>query len=184
MITSFVYAVSLSIGLALLGGSIGTLVYPQWQFWPPPSTQSWQHTTFRRLFRVFVAGLVVLSVMAFSATTSAWRFVIGLALLIVGFGLAFRWTSFLGWKNAFGDAQGLKTEGIYRWSRHPIYVVSIVGMLGWGIAIDSWRVTSLLVIWAAFYLVAPFLEEPWLERRYGAAFVDYQSCVPRFFWRF
>jgi protein-S-isoprenylcysteine O-methyltransferase Ste14 len=73
---------------------------------------------------VFVAGLVVLSVMAFSATTSAWRFVIGLALLIVGFGLAFRWTSFLGWKNAFGDAQGLKTEGIYRWSRHPIYVFS------------------------------------------------------------
>lgn len=44
-------------------------------------------------------------------------------------------------------------------------------MLGWGIIVlDDW-VTSLLGLLALFYVVAPFLEEPWLEQEYGRAYL-------------
>ena len=176
-----VYVVAVSAGAAFVGLSLATLVTSRVQFWPPPSAGSWQHKTFRGLFRVFFIGLVSLSVMTFNTdTTSTLRFAIGVPLLVVGFGLAVYWTCLLGWRNAFGEAKGLKTEGIYRYSRNPIYVASIIGMIGWGTITNSWPVTSLLLLWALFYLTAPFLEEPWLEKQYGRAFAIYKAEVPRF----
>lgn len=176
------YVIALVAGLGLAGLSTATLVRPALQFWPPPSAGSWQHVVFRVLFRAFFLGVVVLSVIDFGDRGSAhWRFGVGVPLFVVGFGLALHWTNFLGWRNAFGEARGLKTDGAYRWSRNPIYVVSIVGMIGWGITVWSWWVTSLLVLWALFYVVAPYLEEPWLDQHYGKAFASYKARVPRFF---
>ena len=80
-------------------------------------------------------------------------------------------------------ANQLKTDGWYGWSRHPIYVFSIVGFVGVGLAVHSLFVYVLLTLWAALYIVAPFLEEPWLEERYGQAYRDYMSRVSRFFGR-
>ena len=177
-----VYIVTVTAGVAFVGLSLATLITSCIQFWPPPSAGSWQHKTFRGLFRVFFVGLVVLSVMTFDThTTSTFQYAIGIPLLVVGFGLALHWTGFLGWRNAFGEATGLKTDGAYRWSRNPIYVVSIVGMIGWCIVVSNVWVGSLLLLWGLFYVLAPFLEEPWLERQYGEAFRVYQSRVPRFF---
>ena len=53
-------------------------------------------------------------------------------------------------------------------------------MVGLGLAVASWWVAVLLVLWALFYLLAPVLEEPWLERTYGAAYLDYKRRTPRF----
>ena len=89
-------------------------------------------------------------------------------------------TNFLGWRNAYGEAKVLETAGMYRWSRNPIYVVTIVGMVGIGTVVASWIVTSMLIMWTLFYLLAPFLEEPWLEREYGAEYLAYKKRVPRF----
>ena len=80
----------------------------------------------------------------------------------------------------FGAVDGLKTTGIYRWSRNPIYVVSIIGMVGWGLCVASAYVWVLLVFWAAFYIVAAYLEEPWLEARYGDHFRTYRAKTRRF----
>ena len=33
---------------------------------------------------------------------------------------------------------------------------------------------------ALFYLLAPVLEEPWLEHTYGSEYLDYKSRTPRF----
>ena len=38
----------------------------------------------------------------------------------------------------------------------------------------------LLLMWALFYLLAPFLEEPWLEQEYGSEYLAYKKRVPRF----
>ena len=171
-----VYGIALISGLLLAGFSVATLVRPALNFWPPPCAGSWQHVLFRIFFRVFFLSLTLLSVITFGdGNFVIWRYAIGIPLLLVGFGLAIHWTNFLGWRNAFGEAQGLITDGPYRWSRNPIYVVSILGMLGWGLIVASWSVSSLLVMWAFFYVLAPFMEEPWLEHQYGATFTSYKA---------
>jgi protein-S-isoprenylcysteine O-methyltransferase Ste14 len=182
MLIPIVYGIALIAGLAFFALSLATLITSRIQFWPPPSADSWQHKTFRGLFRVFFVGLVALSAMTFTADTVAtWQYVLGLPLLVVGFGLAVHWTQFLGWRNAFGEAIELKADGAYRWSRNPIYVVSIIGMIGWWILVNNVWVGSLLVLWGLFYVLAPFLEEPWLERQYGDTFHAYKLRVRRFF---
>ena len=182
MLSQVAFWMGLSAAMAVAGLSVLTFVKKDFEFWPPPNLASWQHRTFRGLFRVFFAALVVLSIADFDgASGSPWRYGVGGALFVVGFGLALRWTGRLGWRNAFGEAKGLKTEGPFAWSRNPIYVVSIVGMIGWGLIVDSSYLTILLFLWAALYVGAPFLEEPWLEKKYGDDFRQYKGRVPRFF---
>lgn len=128
-------------------------------------------------------GVIVLSVLDFnglSGGSSLWRFYVGIPLAVVGFGLAFYITFYLGWKNAHGEREGLVTDGFYKWSRNPVYVVSIAGLIGLGISVHSGHVYALLVIWGIFYIIAPFLEEPWLEQQYGKEFLAYKARVPRF----
>ena len=175
------YAIALSSALSITGLSIAGLLRSDFQFWPPPSTPSWQGTTLVSLFRVFMVCLVVMSFTDFNnAIDASWRFVVGIPLIVVGFGLATLWSSQLGWRNAYGASKGLKTDGIFRWSRNPIYVVSIIAIFGWALTVSSWSVSTLLAVWALLYVCAPFLEEPWLEKQYGEEFVLYKDRVPRF----
>lgn len=178
----------LSLVVFFLGlGSIGAVtvlsIAPRFvdglEFWPPPSTESWQHRVFRILFRTFFVCLIILSYLEFEPHDS-WRYVVGGGLLVLGFGLALLWTGYLGWNNAFGDDAGLKTMGPFSLSRNPIYMVSIVGMLGWACLANSIMVSILLALWAALYLVAPFVEEPWMRSRYGDQFTNYSNAVPRY----
>lgn len=169
-----VFAVSVIFTLIVV-----QIVMDNFEFWPPPSATSWQHKAFRVLFRVFFICLLVLSVTDFHPG-SIGRCLLGAALLMIGFGFALNWTGFLGWKNAFGEVNGLKTTGPFAVSRNPIYVVSIPGMMGWAILIGSWYLTVLLGIWACLYIAAPYLEEHWMKENYGQKFVDYAADVPRF----
>lgn len=166
--------------MAIASLSVSNFIKPGFEFWPPPNPKSWQYTTFRVLFRVFFLVLVVLTFTDFQAS-NLWRYLVGGVLFAVGFGFALRWTSLLGWRDAFGEATGLKTEGPFAWSRNPIYVVSIFGMVGWAIVVGSAFLTILLGIWSLLYVGAPFLEEPWLERQFGEEYRNYKKRVPRFF---
>lgn len=176
----------LLFGIALLSMTLvlilSTLKYakPGFEFWPPPHPASWQSRVFRTLFRVFFVALIALSIVAFDSSQPLWRYLVGALLLLIGFGFALRWTNFLGWGNAFGESDGLKTEGVYRFSRNPIYMITLIGMVGWALLINSWMVTALLGLWACLYIAAPLLEEPWMKQHYGDAFVAYMSRVPRY----
>ena len=178
----FFFTLSLIAGAALLVLSIATLRQPTIAFWPPPGVDTWQHKTFWWLFRTFFVGVVFVCVLDFGAIGGQHtvQLAIGTPLALVGFGLAFYVTFLLGWRDAHGEANGLNTVGWFGWSRNPIYVVSLAGMLGLGLSVHSWFANCLLLIWAAFYIAAPFLEEPWLEKQYGEASREYKSKVPRF----
>lgn len=108
---------------------------------------------------------------------------IGLALLLVGFGMAFRVTAQLGWRDAHGEANHLNTTGWFAWSRNPIYVLSFVGMIGISLTINSAMVNWILVLWALMYVLAPFAEEPWLSKQFGEKYRQYKASVPRFIGR-
>ena len=178
--TNIIFYIALGADVGLLVLSVASLVSKNMQFWPPPSTKSWQYHTFWSLFRVMFLCIVVLSVLDFNGSGSPWRYYVGIPLTLIGFGLAFYITFYLGWKNAPGEKEGLITDGFYEWSRNPVYVVSIAGMIGVGLWVHSNMVYALLAIWAMWYIIAPFLEEPWLEEQYGEEFTRYKERVPRF----
>ena len=172
---------SLSIVLFTMAASLTQ----KFHFYPPSQKEGWQHPTFMWLFRGFVYPLIALSILKFHPIETLWdtiRITVGPLLLIVGFGLAFWITFQMGWRNAFGEKKGLVTTGWFRWSRNPIYVVTWIGLIGWFLTIQHWQVTIILAIWAVLYLFAPFLEEPWLEKKYGQAYIEYKGETPRF-WR-
>ena len=169
--------------LLILLASLSAFIVDNFEFFPPPSTDSWQYHAFRALFRIMFVGLLILSFFEFSQEPvfAPWlRYIVWLPLMIIGFGGATYLTTKLGWKNAFGEKDGLVVTGLYRWSRNPIYVVSIAGMVGWGFFVNSYYVSTILSLWALMYLLAPFVEERWLERTYGEQFMAYKKDTSRF----
>ncbi len=99
---------------------------------------------------MYIVGLVVISIVEFNRLTEddLWlRYYVGLPLLTLGFGAAIYLSYFfLGLKNAYGGLDGLRTSGCYRWSRNPIYIVSIIGMVGWGLSVYSLHAYTLLTL--------------------------------------
>lgn len=174
-----------SSSLIALLATIGS-ISPTFDFYPPPRKEGWQHPTFMWLFRGFFYPLIGLSIFSFQPDRTMWDIIgiaIGLPLLITGLGLAFWITFQMGWQNAFGEKKGLISTGWFHWSRNPVYVFTWIGLIGWSLTVRDDQVTILLVIWGLFYLFAPFLEEPWLEKMYGKPYVEYRAKTPRF-WGF
>jgi protein-S-isoprenylcysteine O-methyltransferase Ste14 len=72
------------------------------------------------------------------------------------------------------------TNGLYRYSRHPMYVTALIFFLGVSIATASWvlLVFTILLIAASFYF-APLEEQSCLEK-YGDAYREYMNRTPRY----
>jgi len=177
------YIALLSIA-AILISSLLAFMSENFSFFPPPSKDSWQYRVFWALFRLMFIGLLYLSYSEFSPEpffSSQLRYFFWLPLLVLGFGAATVISAKLGWENAHGEKGGLIVSGLYRWSRNPIYATSLVGMIGWGFFVSSHYVSALLGLWALMYLLAPFIEEQWLERTYGTQFLTYKENSSRFF---
>lgn len=178
-----VFVIALISILIIVIASFSALIVEEFEFFPPPSKDSWQYRTFWLLFRVMFIGLLFLSIGEFSPQPvfNPWiRYMVWLPLLIVGFGGATYLSAKLGWENAHGEKSGLVVSGPYRWSRNPIYVASLIGMIGWGFFVNSYFVSVLLSLWGLLYISAPFIEEQWLERTYGDTFLAYKSQSSRF----
>jgi protein-S-isoprenylcysteine O-methyltransferase Ste14 len=77
----------------------------------------------------------------------------------------------------------LATEGIYRWSRNPLFVGWTLVLVGLGLARESAMVLFLaLFLWVTFRLTLP-LEEELLGRLYGEAYEAYRRRTHRYFGR-
>jgi len=70
--------------------------------------------------------------------------------------------------------------GPYRFSRNPIYLAFSVFQLGIGIWVNSvWLLTTLVVAVALVNYVVIRREEQYLERKFGAQYLDYKASVRR-----
>lgn len=185
MVATLTFAIACLAAIALLGLSLAGLLIDGFRFWPPPDNNAWQYKLFWTLFRVFIFCLVVLCFVDFHRLGDPVLIVsvLGWFLFIVGFGAASLITAQLGWENAHGEAVNLKTDGWFAYSRNPVYVASILGMIGLALAINSVLVGVLLLLWALMYTLAPVTEERWLLERYGNSYEEYCRRVPRFFGR-
>ena len=71
------------------------------------------------------------------------------------------------------------TKGVYRISRHPIYLGGFLVYLGIGIACASWLFILLALAWIILWLIAVPSEENDLIKKYGNAYRKYMDRTPR-----
>lgn len=169
--------------LALLCLALADLALPTFKFWPPPKDEARKKSAFMALFRIMLYGLVSSSFLHLwisGFTASPLRAALGIVLLFLGFAVAFWATGMLGWKNAFGAKEGLRTDGVFAWSRNPIYVATWLGLGGWALLVPHPVIVATLFCWGLLYLIAVFLEERWLAQEYGADFQEFRRKVRRF----
>ena len=74
------------------------------------------------------------------------------------------------------------TDGVFRWSRNPMYLGMVLSVAGIALLLGSlspWLLVAILV----FLLQRNFItvEERMLEGSFGAAFIDYKKRVRRWF---
>ena len=77
------------------------------------------------------------------------------------------------------SADQLITKGIYRFSRHPMYLATFFICLGSGIASGSWLFTFLSVIIACCFYNEALIEERYCLEKYSSAYQKYLDSVPR-----
>ncbi len=103
-------------------------------------------------------------------------FYIGLPITIIGF-----ITGVIVILNWATSPQGKPvTTGLYRYSRHPMYVTAFIFFLGVSIATASWvfLLFTVLLISASFYF-APLEEESCLTD-FGDTYLDYMKKTPKY----
>jgi protein-S-isoprenylcysteine O-methyltransferase Ste14 len=180
--TSLVFAAGLAAGITLDLLLLRTLLAPPFRIWPTPEPGSWQSLTFWGLFR---GGMVITFAVALldwnsAGLLAASRYLIGLPLFLVGFGITVCGYFNLGLGNTYCGADGLVRHGLYRFSRNPQYASSIVGLAGLAICANSWLTLPLAALMSGAYVLMALVEEAWLERHYGASYSDYCARTARF----
>jgi protein-S-isoprenylcysteine O-methyltransferase Ste14 len=71
------------------------------------------------------------------------------------------------------------TKGVYRYSRHPMYVALPFTLIGTGLASASWLFLLLSVIVVITHLYSAIPEERECLEAYGNAYREYMSRTPR-----
>ncbi|MCB0529179.1 MAG: isoprenylcysteine carboxylmethyltransferase family protein [Saprospiraceae bacterium] len=137
------------------------------------------------LFRLLVPGALVISVLVyFSGRAHIFlpAFAVYGGLMLVFAGLALRWAAVLSLGSAFTvqiailTNHSLKTDGVYKYIRHPSYTGLLLYYLGLGLAMQNWLCLLLLVAGPLIAVLNRIrLEENILRGHFGEAYSDYVS---------
>ena len=164
-----------------------SIVRPEFRFWPPPEESSRRYW-FTRATSV-LAPLTMFGVLALAPLDSgsgpfghSSLFLLGSLFFSVGGGFALWGYLGLGVSASQGQHEGLIARGAYRYSRNPQYVGTIVCLLGYAVLFNSALELIVWALWSAWFLAAPFAEEPWLREQVGPSYDEYAKEVPRYFW--
>jgi protein-S-isoprenylcysteine O-methyltransferase Ste14 len=115
---------------------------------------------------VLVIGGAVLIVIAAVGHTRAWR---GLEWRVVKFD-----------PDHLLTPDYLVTDGLYRYTRNPLYVADLAMWAGWAIFLGSIPVTIGLVVMTVGLRLGLQLEERGLARQFGDQWRAYAATTPRF----
>ena len=118
------------------------------------------------------------------APDASWRW-LGLALVAAGWAVLL-WCARdfarrgRGTPAPYDPPRELVTEGLYRYTRNPMYVGVVTAIVGFAIWLDSRAVLVYAACMAvAFHLRVLLYEEPTLRRLFGSEFDAYCARVPR-----
>jgi len=71
------------------------------------------------------------------------------------------------------------TKGLFKYSRHPMYIASVPALMGAGIATASWLFLLLSVLFAVTHLMNGIFEERLCLEAYGSEYQGYLERTPR-----
>ena len=143
-------------------------------------------TCYPRLFdcvvRISVFLILALKMMMYFYILLIWKvgatwFWIGAAIYVLAF-IPFV-SSFASYVKApKGEAI---TNGVYRWSRNPMYFFFIIGMMGVCVASASLWMLLLMIPFSIFTHLIILGEERYCEQTYGESYLAYKKRTPRYF---
>jgi len=105
-----------------------------------------------------------------------WNWILGGTILTAGMVFALPALS-IDWRTAPRSKMILKTNGIYRVVRNPIYLGDILFSLGFATLFRSIVGLALIPIWWVAFLALVLVEETSLERTLGQSYMDYKQRV-------
>ena len=168
----------LCIGFAVVWSTF----VPKWRIWP-----SGQVTVLKILYiwvptLLFSLSIIMLALGNWNhfGWSDSLRWGLGLPLLSIGHIVVYGGVFKIGVSATSGAATGLKTDGIYAYSRNPQYMADIAILCGWILLSASLTVLPLALVGLFVLILTPFSEEPWLRANYGKPYEDYCERVRRF----
>jgi protein-S-isoprenylcysteine O-methyltransferase Ste14 len=153
------------------------------RFWPPPSQRSWQFFVAWFLAAIVAVNFLFLGLLDFN---SAWlpdfwpRFPVAVILFIIASAIGTWAHAVFPFRATLGLGDRLVTTGPYRYSRNPQYLSDSLSILGYMVLTNSRMVWVVGALGMILNILAPFTEEPWLEKRFGDEYREYRARVPRF----
>ena len=181
-IESVLFGITLVLKLLLGGGLIISLLVPKYRVWPPPQKGSWQYwyihfSTESSIFCYLILGFLDWNTFFL---TNCLRFFFASILMIPGAAI-FLWAlRTLTVNSSLGLKGKLITFGPYRYSRNPQYLGVILFFSGTTLFFNSFYALIIGVIGNIWFLLTPFVEEPWLREQFREEYDEYSQKVPRF----
>lgn len=183
MLTNIIiFSITIVAELLLIGSLIFTMIIPDLTIWPAARKKSWQFIFTWTCITISFIGIVLLSILDWNsfAESTVVNYVLGAILLFAGFAFTFRSVQVLSLKATLGQADQLVTEGPYSFTRNPQYLSMIFIILGIILLSNSFFTLFAGIIGIKWFIIAPFVEEPWLEKQFGKEYKKYCKKVPRF----
>lgn len=174
------------VGLTLTGATLmamlWSIVRPQNRIWPPQYyNTSTPFLVWLPTFTIF-GCLIGLGILGWGEVPIPhWiRLGLGIPLIIISNLAVWYEVGKFGIDQTGGAEGTLKTDGLYRYSRNPQYIADTTMVIGWLLLSCSIIAVPTGIMAIAVLLAAPFAEEPWLEEKYGAIYLQYKISVRRF----
>ena len=114
-----------------------------------------------------------------------WVVALGLFLILLEGWLLYRVKRDLGAARLIGKTElegggEMQVAGVYRFVRHPRYAGMLGAVIGAGLLAGTLTLWIVIALWTPLALLAIRMEEKELERRFGAAYIEYSRTVSRF----
>jgi protein-S-isoprenylcysteine O-methyltransferase Ste14 len=172
---------NLGSNAALLLGATWCIAFPSRRIYPMARPDGWYFVMWGLFGFIFTSDLAFVVLDWNSGTwTSPLRFWLAGPLVFLGGALVSWGIATLGTRRTSGLPQGFVAQGPYLLTRNPQYVGDFLLFTGVAVLANSEIVTVTHLLSALVLLLAPFAEEPWLEREYGEPYVGYRRTVPRY----
>ncbi len=157
-----------------------------WVYWlgsavgVKPGRSNWTRWAAVRVVLILILVLFARLFSGHQVTTGPWLQGIGLALFVLGLGLAVWARVYLGqnWGAPMSekDEPELVRTGPYRRVRHPIYSGIILAMVGTTVAVSLYWLVAVLVL-GGYFILSAIVEESNMARLFPDEYPDYKRST-------